>query len=138
MDVIEVENMRWLVILAGMLVIGCSSLNPFPKSSVLRTMKDADRIVANGHEITDPETIAWLREIYLAAKWKPFLDSDPVDQISIKLFEGTEQVLEFTYGVGWLMDESRKGVLNQEQRKWMLDNIRSKIPEENLPDKYII
>ena len=130
--------MRWIAILTLSLTVGCSALNPAPKLSVMRTMKDVDRLVANGHEINDRETIDGLRKIYRNAKWRPFLDTEPVDQISIKLFSGDEQVLEFTYGAGWLMDESRKGVLNEEQRQWMIDNIRSKIPVENLPDRNIL
>lgn len=104
----------------------------------MRMMKDADRLVANGHEIKDRETLEGLRTIYRNAKWRPFLDTEPVDQISIRLFSGDVQVLEFTYGAGWLMDESRKGVLNDEQRQWMIDNILSKIPVENLPDRNIL
>ncbi|GAA4470890.1 hypothetical protein [Novipirellula rosea] len=101
-------------------------------------MKDADRIVANGHEITNQKTIDGLRKIYRTAKWRPFIDTEPVDQISIKLYSRDEQILEFTYGAGWLMDETRKGVLNEKQQQWMIDNIRSKIPEANLPDRNIL
>lgn len=127
-----------LAILTIALSTGCSALNPFPKPSVIRTLEDADRIVANGHEITDRSTIEGLRDLYQHAKWRPFIDTQPADQISIKLFHGNEEVLKFRYGAGWLMDESRKGVLNEEQRQWMNDNIRSKIPAENLPDRHIL
>lgn len=101
-------------------------------------MKDVDRLVANGHEITDRDTIAGLRTIYRTAKWRPFLDTEPIDQISIILYAGDEPLLDFTYGAGWLMDETRKGVLNEEQQQWMIDHIRSKIPDEKLPDRHII
>lgn len=104
----------------------------------MHTMKDVDRIVASGHEITDRSTIEGLRNIYRTAKWRPFLDTEPLDQISIQLFRDDEKILEFTYGAGWLMDGSRKGVLNEEQQQWMIDHIRSKIPEEKLPDRHII
>ena len=136
--VIWIEPMRWTAILTIILVAGCSVLNPFPKPSVMRTLKDADRLVANGHEITDQSTIEGLAKIYRNAKWRPFLDTEPLDQISIQLFHGNEEILEFNYGAGWLMDESRKGILNEEQRQWMIDHIRSKIPAENLPDRHII
>lgn len=94
--------------------------------------------MANGHEITDAETVAGLRNIYRTAKWRPFIDTEPADQISIKVYSGTERVLQFRYGAGWLMDESRKGILTEDQEKWMTENIRSKIPKENLPDKKVI
>ncbi|TWU41683.1 hypothetical protein Poly51_63900 [Rubripirellula tenax] len=130
--------MRWIAIITITLAAGCSALNPFPKPSVMRAMKDADRIVANGHEITDRETVEGLRKIYGNAKWRPFIDTEPIDQISIQLFHGSEKVLEFSYGAGWLMDEARKGVLSEVQRQWMIDHIRSKIPAEKLPDRHII
>lgn len=137
-NVFWTEQMRWIALLALTVTGGCSALNPLPKPSVMRSIDEADRIVANGFEITDREIIDGLREIYRTAKWRPFIDTEPIDQISIVLFQGNEKVLEFRYGAGWLMDESRKGILNETQRQWMIDNIRSKIPEENLPDRGII
>jgi len=130
--------MRWIALLTVTIAVGCSALNPLPRPSVMHTMKDVDRIVANGHEITDESTIEGLRKIYRTARWRPFLDTEPLDQISIQIFRGDEKMLEFTYGASWLMDESRKGMLNEEQQQWMIDHIRSKIPEEDLPDRHII
>ena len=126
--------MRWVAMLALSSITGCSALNPLPEQSVLRTFRNADRLVANGHEITDAETIDGLRNIYRSAKWRPFIDTEPADQVSIEVYSGTARVLHFRYGAGWLMEESRKCILTEDQQKWMTEKIRSKIPKENLPN----
>lgn len=115
--------MRWIAIVTLLCFAGCSAFRSGPKGSVLKTFDDADRFVANGHDITDPEILTGLREIYRSAKWRPLVDTEPLDQISIEIYRGDQHLGSFTDGAGWLMEESRKGILDKNQHKWMRGNI---------------
>lgn len=135
---VQLTNLRWLVVLMICLQFGCAAFRPGPKLHVLKTLKTADRIVANGHEITDPNTMSGFRKVYRDANWRPLIDASPMFPIQIEVYTGDEKKLTFYYGASWLMEDARKGVLNQKEQQWMDDHLISKIPAENLPQRNIL
>ena len=114
------------------------TLNSIPKLNVVQSIKEADRVVASGHEIKDQKTIDGLLSIYKRLKWRPFIDTEPIGQYPIEFYRGDELLMKFDYGAGWWMEGQRKGVLNERQLEWMDKNIHDRIPEEKLPRTNIL
>ncbi len=111
------------------LTIGCRSLATTPDRHLTQQFETIDRLVVvssdSDVEHTDPETIDRLRDIYLRADWKPFLDTTPGDTVAIRAFVAEQEAFRLLYGAGWLMEWTydtgpiRKGILNEADREWL-------------------
>lgn len=121
----------WILIFAS---IGCAFSHVRPSKEIRTAFDSVDVIEVGDVWITHLEVIRRLKAIHARSKWDPVPTTLPVDIITI--YGGTNGVRKFklVYGVGWLMDTNDKGeiirlgTLNDDDRKWMEENIRSLLP----------
>lgn len=123
---------------------GCAipQIRPQAEVKLSFTSIDVIQITAVGElvNIVDRKTIERIGQAYSRSKWDPMPDTMPLDIVRIYGLEKGEQKFELLYGGGSIIDTEPKtgkviriGTLTAEDREWMHENIRLKLPpNENI------
>lgn len=118
---------------------GCTSPQIRPDADIRQSFVAIDviQIEAVGETVTidDRETIERIGQAYNKSKWDPLPTTVPADLVRIYGLENGVRKFKLLYGAGWIMDTDsesgrilRLGTLSDEDREWMYENIRLKLP----------
>ena len=125
---------RWFLWTLMFATLGCASPHVRPSKEIRMAFDSVDVIEVGDIRITDQEVIRRFKAIHAHSKWDPVPTTLPVDIIPIYGSANGIRKFKLVYGVGWLMDTNEKGeivrlgTLNDDDRKWMEENIRSLLP----------
>ncbi len=125
---------RWIFVLLAFTLIGCATPHIRPNRDTRKAFDLIDSIEVGDLRISDAEILARLKAIHARSKWDPVPTTLPLDMISIYGVENGERRFKLVYGTGWIMDTDddgkivRLGTLNDDDRDWMEENIRSRLP----------
>lgn len=131
------EKLTTLIVLG--FLSGCTLPQIRPRAEVQSTFATVDYLevsaVGQVLTITDRETIARIQMAYSRSKFEPIPQTEPLDMVTICGIQGGQEKFKLRFGAGWIMDidpesESivRWGKLTDEDREWLQNNIRSKLP----------
>ena len=130
---------RLTIVLILGLFGGCASPQIRPNDDIEQSFAAIDviQIEAVGKTLTieDRETIERIRHAYGRSQWDRVPTTMPADLVKIHGLEHGVRKFKLLYGAGWIMDTDpesgkilRLGTLSGEDREWMHENIRSKLP----------
>lgn len=116
----------WLALLA--ICLGCRSISPYPDKAIISQFESVDLLEISRDkqkiEITDPQEIQKLKQIYAEAKWSPYAATMPSGMIHIDCKQGDKTLFSLLHGT-WLIEWSkdtgpvRKAKLDGEAVAWM-------------------
>ena len=124
------KSYRLLIAAAVILqLVGCHSLSSTPDKTIVNKFAHVDALMITADsepiEITDPETIQQLKQLYEQAKWKPFIDTMPADVVAIKCMQDGDESFRLLFGAGWLIEWEyekgaiRRSMLDKDSRNWL-------------------
>jgi hypothetical protein len=138
MDEIMLMARQAAVLIFGF-ITGCALPQIRPNSDIKRLFGAIDTIqteaVGKVVTIEDRETIDRIRQAYGRSKWDPMPTTMPLDLVTIFGIKDGQREFKLLYGAGWIIDTDletgavqRLGTLTDEDREWMHENIRLKLP----------
>lgn len=130
---------RLFAMLVVSLIIGCALPAVRPRSDIKQMFGSIDTIQteAAGKVVTidDHDTIERMRQAYLRSRWDPMPTTIPLDLVVMSGVKDGQRVFKLLYSAGWIIETDletgkvqRLRTLTDEDREWMHENIRLKLP----------
>ena len=120
-------------------ITGCAVPQIWPNGETRRSFADLDQIqieaVGETVVINDQQVIDRIGRAYRRSKWDPMPTTMPIDLVTIYGVRKGRQEFKLLFAAGWIIDTDpesgkveRLGRLSEEDREWMHENIRLRLP----------
>ncbi len=130
----EAMTTRWIVLLSFVAsLLGCATPGMRSGRQISEAFDSIDSIEFGEVILSDPQLIAELKAVHSRSKWATPITM-PSDLIAIYGVNDGVRRFKLVYGAGWLWETdengqtSRRKTLNENDRRWMDENIRLKLP----------
>ncbi|XZE36090.1 hypothetical protein SH501x_001644 [Pirellulaceae bacterium SH501] len=125
---------RWIVLLPFVAsLLGCTTTGIRSGRQISEAFDSIDSIEIGEVILSDPQLIAELKAVHSRSKWATPITM-PSDLVVIYGVDEGVRRFKLVYGAGWLWETdedgqiSRRKTLNENDRLWMEENIRLKLP----------